>query len=274
MITKQDIADVLTELNLQNTALCIHCSLKSLGEALEDGICTITEPLLKNHCTIMVPTFSYFFLQKPFEPYMPSQNGIKDYHDLLKKEYDKNLIFTPACKDISLKDMGIFAKYILDQPGSLRGNHPLNSFTALGPDAAKLISGQTPENVYAPLKSLAGQNGSILLMGVDLNNATIIHYAEQLSGRRLFIRWANDQTGTPIPVSVGSCSCGFQNLYPYIKHIEKRRTVGQSVWRCFNAGELLALTEKVIRQNPSLTHCSDPHCERCNDAVAGGPNIR
>ena len=92
--------------------------------------------------------------------------------------------------------------------------HPLNSFAAVGPRAAELVAAQSPTDVYGPIRELAAQNGTILLIGVRLNRMTAIHLAEQQSGRRLFLRWARDTDGQVRMVEVGSCSEGFPALEP------------------------------------------------------------
>ena len=68
----------------------------------------------------------------------------------------------------------------------MRGNHPLDSFTAVGPQAAKLIGGQTPLDVYAPLAALARMKGFVLLMGVGLERMTLVHLAEKKLEERCF----------------------------------------------------------------------------------------
>ncbi len=92
-----------------------------------------------------------------------------------------------------------------------------------------------------PLKAIAELGGYVVLMGVNFNRLTLIHLAEQMAGRNLFRRWAKDSKG--VTIEVGGCSEGF------IKEI----------------------SENAIRNNPLITHCGDSRCDRCNDAVKGGP---
>jgi len=46
--------------------------------------------------------------------------------------------------------------------------------------------------------------------------------------------------------------------------------VGQSLWRVFPAKHALAIAAEAIRREPLITHCGQA-CERCDDAVLGGP---
>lgn len=49
--------------------------------------------------------------------------------------------------------------------------------------------------------------------------------------------------------------------------------VGKSLWRCFRARDMADICSRLIIENPQITHCGDLACERCNDAVLGGPVI-
>ena len=51
----------------------------------------------------------------------------------------------------------------------------------------------------------------------------------------------------------------------------ERTVVGESLWRIYPFREFVDAAAAAIRRDPSITHCGDPHCARCNDAVKGGP---
>ena len=71
-----------------------------------------------------------------------------------------------------------------------------------------VIGGQSPQDVYAPLRAAAANGGCVALLGVGLTAMTLIHLAEQVAGRELFVRWALLADGRRIPARVGSCSRG------------------------------------------------------------------
>jgi hypothetical protein len=48
-------------------------------------------------------------------------------------------------------------------------------------------------------------------------------------------------------------------------------TVGESLWRILPARQTLARASEAIQVRPEITHCNQETCERCNDAVSGGP---
>ena len=147
------------------------------------------------------------------------------------------------------------------------------SFAALGPLAHELIDAQTPEAVFAPLAALAKGGGHVLLMGVGLEAATLLHLAELQAGRKLFRRWARSEDGSIRTVQVGGCSDGFLNLAPALASALSSTVVGRSEWRSYAAAAALVAAAGVIRRDPMFTHCADAECERCNDAVRGGPIV-
>ncbi|MGI5958337.1 MAG: AAC(3) family N-acetyltransferase [Massiliimalia sp.] len=270
MIHKNDLKAAIQKLGLSGHTVCIHSSMKSFGEPVEEGPRTLAEAFLENQCTILVPTFSYQFSVVPDLSQIPPRNGMGE--DFFTDEESHCCeVFSSKGKAISTEDMGIFPEYLLNRDDAFRGDHPLNSFTAVGNGAKELAQAQTAQDVYAPLRMLCEQDGFLLLAGVTLNQATIIHYAEQLAGRTLFIRWAKGKNGQNIPVAVGSCSEGFEHLSSVVKPYERTIMVGNSLWRCFPARELVKACQQAILENPQITHCGESHCSRCEDATAGGP---
>jgi len=167
--------------------------------------------------------------------------------------------------------MGALAAAVVAHPDHVRGDHPLCSFSALGQQRADLITAQQPVDVYAPLTRLARRNGFVLLIGVGLDKLTLLHLAEKEAGRRLFRRWANNREGHPIALEVGGCSAGFPKLEAHLQDVIQTLTIGRSVWKLMPAYAALAAARAAIHANPAITHCGDPSCERCTDAVAGGP---
>jgi aminoglycoside 3-N-acetyltransferase len=160
---------------------------------------------------------------------------------------------------------------VLARKDRIRGNHPLCSFAAIGPLAGSIIARQTPIDVFAPLRALAEAGGWVVLIGTGLHSMTLLHAAEELAGRRPFIRWANGPGGKPIGVSMGGCSLGFEKLAPALAPLEKKWTVGRSAWRAFPAAETLETASAAIRADPEITRCADENCPRCGDQVLGGP---
>jgi aminoglycoside 3-N-acetyltransferase len=269
MITIEDIRKAIQNLNLSNRPVCIHASLRSFGW-VKGGPLAVVDGFLAEGCTVVVPTFSYDLAAQPPVDMRPLRNGY-DYDTIEEPVPGSSRIYTPKSTAFSREYMGAIPAAVMAMPRHVRGNHPLNSFTAVGPLAHDLISTQEPMNVYGPLKALAETKGAVVMMGVGLNRMTLLHLAEQMAGRNLFRRWANGPDGQPMQVEVGSCSEGFVNLEPILLPITAEAKVGASVWRVYPVKETLATAAKEIRANPRLTHCDDANCLRCQDAVLGGP---
>ena len=167
--------------------------------------------------------------------------------------------------------MGVLPKAMLLRAGRVRGFHPISSFTALGPQAHQLICEQSPDKPFAPLHALAQDDGFVLLLGVGLNKLTLGHAAEELAGRRPFIRWYRDPHGGIFPAKLGGCANGFDAFEPFVKNIRRETRLGKSRWQCFPAKDLLATLSAAIRDNPHITHCGNSTCLHCHDAMLGGP---
>jgi aminoglycoside N3'-acetyltransferase len=267
-VTRRDIRCALRALGLSGRPVCLHSSLRSFGH-VDEGAIGVVLSFLDEGCTILVPTFSSAFALAP-PPHLQFERNGWDYDDDRAPHPVSDRIYAPEASDID-REMGAIPAAVLALPGRVRGNHPLDSFTAVGPRAAELVQGQAPLDVYAPLSALARMGGLVLLMGVGLERMTLLHQAEKEAGRSLFRRWANGADGEPNVVEVGGCSEGFGNLEQYLRSIMRTAVVGQSTWKVFAADQVLRYATAAIRANPQITHCGVTGCKRCDDAVAGGP---
>lgn len=253
-VTLEDIHTAVIHMDLAGQPLCVHASLRSFGH-VQDGAQTVVEGLLQLGCTVMVPTHSYSAYHIP-----APENGTVD---------PSAPVYTPESTETDAQNMGAIPVHVLHEPGRVRGNHPLDSYTAVGPLAAQLVEGQSAEDVYAPVRVLGQLDGYFVMMGVGLNRLTALHHAERLAGRPLFRLWAKGPDGQPIQARLGGCSEGFVNFDPILAPIERQVRVGQSLWRIFPVEPLLALAVDAIRANPMITHCGNADCNQCNANVGG-----
>jgi Aminoglycoside 3-N-acetyltransferase len=200
----------------------------------------------------------------------PARNGV-DYGKFpAEPPLPEGIPYTPGCGLINTS-LGVFPATLIKRGGAVRGDHPLNSFAAFGPQAEELIAAQSPADVYGPIRELAAREGRILLIGVGLNRMTAIHLAEQQSGRRLFLRWAKATDGRVSMFDVGSCSEGFPRLEPVLRQYARPAVVGDSWWRAFPSRQVLDAARTAMREDQDITHCGDSDCLRCQDSIAGGP---
>ncbi len=271
VVRRSAIAQGIEELGLATLPVCLHSSLRSFGW-VEGGADTIVDAFLDAGCTLVVPTFTYTNEIAPPPGVETARNGW-DVRRVGSVANHRSEPYDPASSRMTGEDMGAIPAAVLGRPGRVRGLHPIDSFSALGPLANKIIETQSPLNVYGPLRAVGKLGGYVLLMGVGLSRMTLLHTAEQDSGRELFHRWALDAQGTPIETLVGGCSEGFYRLEPAIGHLARETTAGASRWRAFPINETLATAAAAIRSCPTITHCANPACETCPDAVLGGPII-
>ena len=267
-VDQRTIASAAVRMGFNARPLMVHSSLASFG-TVRGGAQAVLDGLLEGGRTILVPSFSWTFgVPRPNDQTPMARNGIEDGFQGPTNGIGR--VYMPTCGEID-RDMGAVPAALLNMDGAVRGMHPLNSFTAVGPDARALVGGPTGLDVYAPIRELARRGGDILLMGVGLEAMTALHAAEELAGRRLFRRWANGPDGNATAVAVGGCSRGFGAFDEVLTVVERRERVGNSVWRAFPAQATISLATKAIRASPDRTRCSQCRCVRCTDAIAGGP---
>ena len=109
-------------------------------------------------------------------------------------------------------------------PNARRSSHPILSFIGLGMNSA--MAGQNNHQPYAPIKSLLDMDSLVLLIGVDQTRNFSLHYAEFLSGRKQFTRWALTKEGvlecTPFP----GCPDGFNKIGRQVEKIQSSNQTG------------------------------------------------
>jgi aminoglycoside N3'-acetyltransferase len=271
-VTTGDIRKAIRNLGVAGRPLCVHSSLRSFGW-VEGGAQAVVDGLLAEGCPVLVPTFSWDEFGLPPQPGMqPARNGC-NYAITDRPAPGKDRIYTPDSRAIDREDMGAIPAAVVLMPRRVRGNHPLCSFTAVGPLAEELMAGQEPLEVFRPLRALSEAGGYVVLMGVGLEAMTLIHLAEQMAGRNLFRRWANGPDGRPIEIETGGCSLGFGKFGSIFAPLTRQSKVGLSTWNVIAAKEALAVAIRAIRDDAYITHCDDAECERCDDAVMGGPLV-
>lgn len=261
------VQEAIRESGLSARPVCLHSSFRSFRGVVGEPLHVI-DAFLNEGCTLLVPTYSWHehALDAPDSAPVPERNAYRRPPQPRRTAAP----FTPDSTAIDTDAMGAIPTAVVQHPEQVRGAHPLCSFSALGPLAHDLVAGQGPEGVNDPLERLADREGAVVLAGVDLTTMTLLHLAEERAGRRMFVRWGMLPEGI-VPVRVGGCSSGFERLADTLAPYERRIEVGPSVWRVFPAKECLVTAERVIAADSTVTRCEDRACERCRDAVRGGP---
>ena len=268
-VTAADISRGAVAAGLAGRAVCLHSSLRSFGDDVEGGAASVIVGFLAVDCTLLVPTFSWdaFSISPPPPHLRPRRNGTT-YERLPVRDTRQAFDVTSNVVD---RDMGAVAIEVLAMPVRQRGMHPLCSFAAVGPRAMELVAGQSPNDVFAPLDALVAMGGAVVLAGVGLTSMTLVHLAEQRAGRVPFVRVARVAGAGIVGVRVGGCSTGFEHLREALDPFERVTTVGRSRWRVFDGAPALDAATHAIRRDRRITRCHNEVCERCEDAIAGGP---
>jgi aminoglycoside 3-N-acetyltransferase len=268
-VTSADLDAAIEELGLARRAVCVHSSLRSFGK-LRGGADTFVDAFLDAGCTLLVPSHSWGFSANHEPGLRPALNGWNYSMNVAPPVFDGVFAVTSNAVD---RNMGAIPRAVLARPERRRGDHPLVSFTAIGPLAAALVDGQRGDAVHAPLRALAERDGAVVMVGVGLHRMTLLHWAEQLAGREQLRRWVRDAAGTTVMVETGGCSEGFERLAPVLAPVEARIAVGASEWRRFPAADVVARATAAIRADGMITHCGQRFCARCDDAALGGPVV-
>jgi aminoglycoside N3'-acetyltransferase len=266
-VTRDDLDAAIEHLGLGGRPVCVHSSLRSFGR-VDGGADAVIDALLAARCTLLVPTHSWGFATSHERGMRPSRNGWDYSMNVAPPAFGG--VFSVDSTAID-RNMGAIPRAVLERPGHQRGDHPLASFSAIGPLATELVGRQRGDDVHAPLRELAAHDGAVVLMGVGLTRMTLLHWAEQVAGREQFRRWARDERGHTLMVQSGGCSEGFNGLASTLAPVERGVRVGASEWRCFPADDVVELAAAAIRADPNVTRCTVRTCARCNDAALGGP---
>lgn len=265
------IQNDLRKLGIEGQDVAVHASLKSFG-FVEGGPEMIVEALVGVCRNVLTPAFSRIGRTNPPPEDRPIQNGW-DYDDYREPTPEKPFdpaSFNPA-SGLDINMMGKIPESMLRAEGTVRSLHPTVSWAANGPESAWYCADHSTDDPNLPLKRLAERDGYVLLLGVDLAKCTAIHLAEEVAGRRAFIRWVLYADGQIRRVREYGCSRAFPRLAPHLRSIEVQQTVGQSRATLYPARALVRMASEIIKENPDLTICDNPRLCRCQDAAKGGP---
>ncbi len=253
MVTQDDIERGLRALDLGGGShVLVHCSYRSFG-GVEGGPATVVRALTETCATVMMPAFTWdrtlvwdaagLFDGNAYRPDPPVDQDPQPFsHD------------TPIDKGI-----GVIAEAFRTSYPVRRSSHPLTSFVAHGELADYLVGPGTETDGVEPIRRLMEAGGELLLLGVTHTASTAVHLAEQMAGRRPFVRHALTIGGVRA-VRVGGCSEAFDDLQPHVQHLERRATVGSATLRCYALRPYVEAARALIERDPCALLCD---CERC-----------
>lgn len=252
----RDLISSLTALRLvSHVPVIAHVDLNSLGE-IDSGGETFLNALMHRIDTIMMPVFTYRTMIIPATG--PENNGIIYNHR--KAPHTHSEFFDPDMPaDL---EMGEVVELLRREPGALRSNHPVFSFTSIGVDAA--LRAQSVSDPLAPLRVLAELEGWVLLAGSDHTRNFNLHLAEQMAGRKTFIRWAlTPDRIVELPNTPG-CSRGFNQFAPLVEKIARQVRIGEGLLSAIPLRPMLHLAYDLMQADPNALLCNDPGCLMCD----------
>ena len=234
--------------------MIVHASLSAFGE-VKGGADTVVGAMLASFRGIIMPTFTYKTMVTPSVG--PPNNGIT--YGLSSKNSQDADFFHPDMPADRL--MGIISETLRQHPNAKRSIHPIYSFS--GVNAGFALSAQTILDPFGPIRALTEANGYILLMGVDHTTNTSVHYAEQVAGRKQFVRWSLTPQGIIECPRWPGCSYGFNQISPSIKDITTIIQLGQATIQAIPLNGLVEIVVWTLAEDPLALLCDNSGCERC-----------
>jgi aminoglycoside 3-N-acetyltransferase len=241
-------------LGLQNKPVIAHASLKPLGY-IHGGAEAVLAAMLDSFAGVIMPTHTY--KTKIIPDMGPPNNGLVYGNGIYK-----NKMAVPFQLALPVDPMmGILPETLRNHPMSVRTAHPILSFAGVNADYALFT--QTLYEPLAPIGVLAEQDGWVILINVDHTVNTSIHYAERLTGRKQFVRWALvDDRVVECPNYPGD-SMGFQAIEEHIRDDTRRVQLGEAFIDAVPLKRLLEVVQGLIRKDPFALLCERTDCERC-----------
>jgi len=126
------------------------------------------------------------------------------------------------------------------------------------------LEAQSLDEPFLPIHTLKGDDGWVLMVGVDHTVNTSIHYAEWVAGRKQFVRWALTPRGVVECKGWPGCSQGFQSIAPRLAGVTRVAQVGPAQIQAIPLAELVDAVVGWINVDPLALLCEREDCERCN----------
>jgi aminoglycoside 3-N-acetyltransferase len=258
MLSYRDFIRIYKVLGIvAESRLLVHAA-KLDDQEIVGGPETVVGALLASCETFITPTFTRRAMIIP--PFGPPDNALH-YGDSEQEEHIGEVFRSRLPSD---PDMGRVAETIRTHPQAKRSTHPLLSFAGVHADEA--LSAQTLDDPWGPVRWLADEDGDILLFGDDHSENISLHYAEKLSGRKRFVRWAM-VSGQVVEIpNWPGCSNGFQAIAPRLEGIARKDRLGDLAIQLIPLRDLINIATGWLREDPTALLCHDDGCEYCQTA--------
>lgn len=267
MIGYRDLVRAFKDLSLDaHSRVIAHVEMEPLGgvQGGADSVIGALQPLVE---TLVMPAFTRRTMVIPSVG--PPHNAL-DYETDTEGNLDAELFDPEMPVD---QDLGMAAEAFRQLSASRRSGHPILSFSAQNADEALNI--QTQDHPLAPVQWLAEYDADVLLIGADHCHNICLHWAEQLAGRKTFVRWALTASGVVECTNMPGCSDGFNVIVGKLQGVVRRVELGSGRIEAVPLRDLLHIATTWIREDPRALLCERtgcPHCAAVRAAVRENGN--
>lgn len=256
MLTFRDFVIGFRKLEIDpSRPVIVHASLSAFGK-VHGGAEIVLGALSSSFNVLITPAFTYktMIIPEVGPPDNAISYGSGKYTNLMSEIYHTDMPVDSL--------MGDVAEAMRIHPRALRSAHPILSF--VGINAKPILDSQTNKAPFLPIQKLMDGQGWVLLLGVDQTVNTSIHYAEQLAGRKQFIRWALTSKGIIPCQSFPGCSDGFEGITSSLEGVIQKVELGKTVIKAIPVVSLVNITCELLKADPSALLCGRKDCVRCN----------
>ena len=258
MITYRELVTAFRALGLdRSTPVIAHASLPAFGP-VNGGVDTLLGAMLSSFDVLVMPVFTQRTTLIP--EVGPPENGIL---------YASGRV-SNAAAEFFRPDMpadraaGALAESLRRLPQARRSSHPILSFTGINADT--ILASQSLAGPLEPVHMLVEGGGWVLLLGTDHIANTSLHFAEQLAGRKQFIRWALTPYGVVKCPNMPGCSQGFNAIAPRVRRVTRLVQTGETIVQAVPLTDLISIARSWIEADPLALLCEQPDCVTCQAA--------
>jgi aminoglycoside 3-N-acetyltransferase len=255
MITYRELATSFRALGLERTTPVIaYASLPAFGP-VNGGVDTLLGALLSSFDVLAMPVFTHSTMLIP--EVGPVENGML---------YGSGRVSNSAA-EFFRPDMpadrfvGPLAESLRRLPQARRSSHPILSFAGINADT--ILASQSLAEPLEPVHMLVEGGGWVLLLGTDHIANISLHYAEQLAGRKQFIRWALTPYGVVECPNMPGCSNGFNAIAPRVRRVTRQVQTGETIIQAIPLTDLISIARAWIEADPLALLCEQPDCVMC-----------
>jgi aminoglycoside 3-N-acetyltransferase len=256
VLTFRDFITGFRKLEVEHSRpVIVHASLSAFGE-VHGGAETVLGALSSSFDTFLMPAFTYKTMITP--EVGPPDNAIN--YGSGKDTIRMAEIYR---RDMPVDTrMGVLAESLRTHLKAFRSVHPILSFAGI--NAKPFLDSQALKEPLLPIQKLMDAEGWVLLLGVDQTVNTSIHYGEQLTGRKQFIRWALTAKGVISCQRFPGCSDGFEEITPHLDGVIHRVELGEAVIQAIPVVDMVNTVCGILKENPLALLCRGEDCGRCN----------